>query len=1309
MSAKKTYEISFAYRASTYSSADTVRLTIGNGNTIAAQNKILLTQTVFNAVYYTQHVTYSPTTSGNYAIALNCASGPLQKEIYIDNIVINENPSLKTIYVKQNAVGNNNGTSWTNAFTTLTAALTAAVAGDTIKVAKGTYKPTTNMNDRSATFFIKDYMVLLGGYPDTGNPTDADRRWGRNPTILSGKIDTITNWWNTRQLVNLYNVSEKCILDGFVISDTYADDTYNPNGPYFRNYGGGLVMTNSSASVRNCVFKNNRAQWEGAALAINGGMPEVLNCFFVNNGTDPTLTSAIYVYQNAQPRLHNCVFAFNTCASVIKLKISNANVTNSSFVGNHPYNLDVNRGTIFCDSNSALTVRNVIFFGNRIDHSTDSTDIVTVASTVDIANTITQAYEYGNRSLTGVNPKFVDTSSVAGPDGLFFTADDGLQLINPCSPAINTGQNNAIGSLSTDILGASRIANGIVDLGAYEMQSSILPIPKTLYVNKLATGSNDGTSWVNAFTDLQKAFHYCSDTIRVASGSYSPSATDERASFWMENKRVILGGYPPSNNPSDAQRNPLLNPTVLTGDLPNGKRSVTLLRGPFLDSSAKLDGFLITRVNTETRGYDNDAVGAVFLTNYSSPEFSNCIFTNNFGSYGSVLVTRRNSNPRFANCIFETDTVVVENNPSGPGGIITNFESNPSFRKCIFRKNSHFLSVSVTVRGGVFYNVNSNPVIDSCLFLNNQTYGAGAALFNLNSNPVIKHCQFIGNMPGAFDNGSYIQGTMGGDIFNSASSPLIQNCLFVDSFFCDNGGSIANVDGSHPVFEHCEFRNTRAVYKGGTVYNDNAAPVFTSCIFYNDSLVNYLASTMRGASFYNRKSTVKLYNCLAVGAYGYVGAFMENAKSSTELTNCVISGNRYILNSYSYLSTIYSYDSSRTTINNCIFWKNEFGNQTYYDFLDSGNGNYQPSSTAVTNSMLESITSLSGINNNMVGVDPEFNDDARPAGGDNIFYSTDDGFILQSCSPAVNSGLNSVIGPLTTDILANNRIIGGTVDRGAYEFTGAPTVLITASDSSICQGETVTFTASGSNGGNNPLYQWQLNGLNVATSNSYTNSSLQNNDMVRVILTSNASCLTNGSPIVSPSIRMQVATAVTASISITGNTTALPGQQVIINATSINGGSLPFYRWQDSTSIHGWRDIPGAEYPSLIYTAQNGNKLRCFMTTSANCATPLVAESNVLIFGTVTGVNPVAAGTYGIRMFPNPASDALVIDKIKLADKWKSAVILSQNGSQVKRNINIAGKETVLIPIVNLPQGVYLVFLRSEKGWTAIMKFVILR
>src|SRR5436190_11769352 len=55
-------------------------------------------------------------------------------------------------YVDVNAPGpTHNGTSWTNAFTNIQQA--PAAAGDTIRVAGGTYKPTNTL-DRSISFHV---------------------------------------------------------------------------------------------------------------------------------------------------------------------------------------------------------------------------------------------------------------------------------------------------------------------------------------------------------------------------------------------------------------------------------------------------------------------------------------------------------------------------------------------------------------------------------------------------------------------------------------------------------------------------------------------------------------------------------------------------------------------------------------------------------------------------------------------------------------------------------------------------------------------------------------------------------------------------------------------------------------------------------------------------------------------------------------------------------------------------------------------------------------------------------------------------
>jgi len=73
-----------------------------------------------------------------------------------------------------------------------------------------------------------------------------------------------------------------------------------------------------------------------------------------------------------------------------------------------------------------------------------------------------------------------------------------------------------------------------------------------------------------------------------------------------------------------------------------------------------------------------------------------------------------------------------------------------------------------------------------------------------------------------------------------------------------------------------------------------------------------------------------------------------------------------------------------------------------------------------------------------------------------------------------------------------------------------PSMSISANPSgSIITGTSVTFTATPTNGGSSPIYQWKKNGSNVGTnSNSYSNASLVNGDVISCMITANNSCQT---------------------------------------------------------------------------------------------------------------------------------------------------------------------------------------------------------
>ena len=87
------------------------------------------------------------------------------------------------------------------------------------------------------------------------------------------------------------------------------------------------------------------------------------------------------------------------------------------------------------------------------------------------------------------------------------------------------------------------------------------------YVNHAANGGNNGTSWADAYTDLQSAMGNASCTeIWVAAGTYKPTTgTDRNATFSLISGVEIYGGFAGTESVRD-ERNPKTNVTILSGD-----------------------------------------------------------------------------------------------------------------------------------------------------------------------------------------------------------------------------------------------------------------------------------------------------------------------------------------------------------------------------------------------------------------------------------------------------------------------------------------------------------------------------------------------------------------------------------------------------------------------------------------------------------------------------------------------------------------------------------------------------------------------
>jgi gliding motility-associated-like protein len=75
-----------------------------------------------------------------------------------------------------------------------------------------------------------------------------------------------------------------------------------------------------------------------------------------------------------------------------------------------------------------------------------------------------------------------------------------------------------------------------------------------------------------------------------------------------------------------------------------------------------------------------------------------------------------------------------------------------------------------------------------------------------------------------------------------------------------------------------------------------------------------------------------------------------------------------------------------------------------------------------------------------------------------------------------------------------------------------PTITISASQTEICAGTPVVFSAKTENAGTNPIYQWQVNSKNEGTSvPTFSFSNLKNGDQINCLLSSNNLCNTTPS------------------------------------------------------------------------------------------------------------------------------------------------------------------------------------------------------
>ncbi len=670
------------------------------------------------------------------------------------------------VYVDADATGNDDGTSWEDAFNDLQDALGFATYGDEIWVAEGTYKPVPlTVTGRITAFHMLPGVKMYGGF--VGTETDRSQRdWATHVVTLSGDIGTIGSYGdNSFHVVVGTGVTETAVLDGFLVTGGYANGGSAPN-----DRGGGIYLSGGRPIIRHCTIAGNRAVFYGGGMVVtNAGAPIVADSTFINN-TVSYYGGGMASIGNSPSQIVNVRFLHNTSTSghgggALSFQ-STPTYVNTVFSGNRAnigdggglYNWSANalhwnvtfsnnyafsRGGGMSNANSpSISVVNGIFWDNTAGVS--NAEIYPGGLFERVTYSIVDGGYTGTGNLS-VDPFFVDAD---GTDDVAGTLDDDLSL-SAGSPAIDAGSNSAVPADVADLDGdddtveitpldlghnprfvdepVADTGQGtapLVDMGAYEKQ-------RTCWVrlNDEATDYATVQAAVDAGTDA-------SDVVKVAGscgGIWERQSL--RQTLMVTKTLTVRGGYTQTfAGPPDS----MANPTTLNAA---GGGRVIVLSGSI---TPVIEGLHVTGGDAGGlggAGPDDGGGGIVVFT--ATATISNCWVHGNtaqvgggvlLGGTASLVNSRLYENTAEAGAGVATGMCaptiagnrITHNEASGEGGGLEIYRTSGTISGNVIQENR-------ADHGGGLYLVESDATITHNHILSNTADTDGGGLYVDNS------------------------------------------------------------------------------------------------------------------------------------------------------------------------------------------------------------------------------------------------------------------------------------------------------------------------------------------------------------------------------------------------------------------------------------------------------------------------------------------------------------------------------------------------------------------------------------------------